>query len=525
LQRRWRTFVGVAVVCAALKEEVGLIVAAMGLYAWVQGQRRLGLTVFACSSAWVALCFGVIMPHFAGGSTSLFAHRYGDALRRLSEFPWRLATGEVSLPVPEHTFRYVAHMIGSTGLLGVLAPLELAIAIPALAVNGLSSASWQHGGGAHYSSEAVAPLLVATVGGASRLAHVIRRLSLLSLWKGLSGYVFRHAALVASVPAISLALAASVREGVLPPAARSVWQAPASRAASLQGLVRLIPPEASVSAQSNLFPHLSRRVSIYPFPTTDDAEYILVDVVGTSAPLSPEQLHVQVASLLAGPDFALEAANNGFLLFKRGQLSSLDPDDLGDSAESLSSPDLPNLPTSSDPPPRATEEAEPPFGLTAESATRTRPLPKSFFSFISAADASYQPIRATFGNSIELIGYDLVPLAEVNLAQRRAVPTLYLRALRQIEHTYRLSVYLGNANGHLWALDASNSAQLWHPTDQWRPGELVRVRYTPVSYKPGDTLAFGVEGTGTAVGVRLRVTDATGPSFDGEHVVPVAVLP
>ena len=42
-----------AVLCALLKEEVGLLVAAMGLYAWVvRGERRLGLVVAGGSLAW-----------------------------------------------------------------------------------------------------------------------------------------------------------------------------------------------------------------------------------------------------------------------------------------------------------------------------------------------------------------------------------------------------------------------------------------------------------------------------------------
>ncbi len=88
LARRSWPFALVAVVAAAAKEEVGLLVGMMGLYAWlVQGQRRVGLAVAGLSFAWVAICFLIIIPHFNGGAASLFAARYADALHRMTVFP------------------------------------------------------------------------------------------------------------------------------------------------------------------------------------------------------------------------------------------------------------------------------------------------------------------------------------------------------------------------------------------------------------------------------------------------------
>src|SRR5207247_231939 len=48
-----------------------------------------------------------------------------------------------------------------------------------------------------------------------------------------------------------------------------------------QRFIDMIPPTASVSAQSRLVPHFSQRLNVYMFPYADDrANYILLDVTG-----------------------------------------------------------------------------------------------------------------------------------------------------------------------------------------------------------------------------------------------------
>ncbi|MGH2370325.1 MAG: DUF2079 domain-containing protein, partial [Chloroflexota bacterium] len=176
LTRRYLLFVVIGIVSAAAKEEVGLLVGMMGLYAWlVQRQRRLGLTVAGLSFAWVAACFLIIIPHFSGGAPSLFTARYADAIHRVSQFPVELLAGRLVLPLPDYTLRYVVNLLASTAFLAVVGPVQLVLAAPALAVNGLSSSTWQHGGGAHYSSEVAPALLVAAIAGTRRLAQVCWR--------------------------------------------------------------------------------------------------------------------------------------------------------------------------------------------------------------------------------------------------------------------------------------------------------------------------------------------------------------
>ena len=136
ITRRDLPFCLCAAAAAAAKEEVGLLVGAMGLYAWlVQGRRRFGPAVAALAFAWVALCFLVIIPRFSGGAASLFVDRYAEAGRLLRRFPAALLAGRPVLPVPDYTLSYAANLLAGTGFLALFGPLQLALAAPLLAIN------------------------------------------------------------------------------------------------------------------------------------------------------------------------------------------------------------------------------------------------------------------------------------------------------------------------------------------------------------------------------------------------------
>jgi hypothetical protein len=75
---------------------------------------------------------------------------------------------------------------------------------------------------------------------------------------------------------------------VVSPVLSSFWadHEPGSREQNIQQLLAMIPPDASVSAGSNLNPHVSERQHLAVFPsisdtgndTTDTVQYIIVDL-------------------------------------------------------------------------------------------------------------------------------------------------------------------------------------------------------------------------------------------------------
>ena len=87
-----------------------------------------------------------------------------------------------------------------------------------------------------------------------------------------------------------------------------------------QRFIDLIPPTASVSAQTRLVPHLSQRLNVYMFPYADDrADYILLDVTGDKYPYFNAQAYTrEVKKVLHSGNYGILAAENGYLLLERG---------------------------------------------------------------------------------------------------------------------------------------------------------------------------------------------------------------
>ena len=87
-----------------------------------------------------------------------------------------------------------------------------------------------------------------------------------------------------------------------------------------QHFIALIPPMASVSAQTRLVPHLSQRLNIFLFPYGDEqAEYILLDVTGDIYPYGNVRAYDdEVKKVLFGGQYGIVAVDNGYLLLERG---------------------------------------------------------------------------------------------------------------------------------------------------------------------------------------------------------------
>jgi hypothetical protein len=366
-------------------------------------------------------------------------------------------------------------MLAGSGFLPVFAPLHALLAAPPLAINGLSASPWQHGGGAHYSSETVAGLLVGAIFGTRFLASLVA--CRLRTPPGAT-------VLVVSLAGLAVALLETHAEGILPPARPFAWPTVSPRAARLRPILAQIPPSAPVSAQSNLFPHLSRRPAIYVFPSVEDAEYVVLDVVSPSSPLYPEQLIGEAGALLASPRWQVLAADDGFFLFQR--------------------------------------LAEPRLSFDAAS------LPPGFYDFAHAEAAERStPVQAVFGDAVDFVGYRLVVLPEVTFGARRVAPLLYVRARQPVDRALRFSIYLVGPGNVTRIYDEGNATQLWYPTYRWPPGALIRLSSLPIVYTAADRLGLGVRIGVAEDAPRLPVT-AAGESVsvvDGGRVARFARPP
>jgi uncharacterized membrane protein len=469
INRSWG-FVAFAVLAAICKEEIGLTVAMMGMWAMV-AQRRLsdrwwvGLGAVLGGGGWFLLCAQVIMPHFSGLTGSAFLVRYGhlgDSLRGLArnlvQDPGLFASW---LRRPD-VLRYLRDLFLAGGGMSILHPLTLAIALPAVAINAFSAYDWMRSGGGHYSASIVPFLIIAAVYGVDWLAARIDRLAR----RGRPVYVV--VCLVLTGLGLAVGLVNHYHNGVSPLSRRFSLEPlseHARRARPLIEKVNSLAPDIAISVGSNLYPHVAHRQHVYLFPTVSDAQVILLDVTGPSSPIGAGEQSVIARELLEYAQFGVVAADHGFLLLER----NLDQ-----------------------------------YRIAPE-----------FDDVFYAEQAEPQVlVEADFGGLVRLEGFDW-DVRPVVRPERVVEITTYWQALVSVEEEYRIVFYFWDDEHRLVRIEPETQTAQWLPTWLWPPGRIVKVTLPP--------LPVGDLGRGSRLGAGLALLPpGYGPPEAEGRLVPIA---
>lgn len=314
-QGRLAPFGLVAVLACTTKEQVGLTVAAMGLwYALRTGRRRVGLAIAVAGATVSLLAVTVVVPHFSVGGGSPFSDRYasvggtpGGILRVAATDP-----GAIAAAVSEtRDLAYLGDLLLPLALLPLLAPLTALTALPELALNLLSDTRTQTSIHFHYTAPAIPGLFVAAIMGTAAL----RRRVAGSLPVAARGIVI--AAIVGGIVLGPLPVWRHVpggselgtREHVVTDHARA-----ASRAVSR------VPDGAVVSATNTIGAHLSERRTIFSFPVVNDATWVVVDTERPShldRAVAPLEFARALDRLRRDGRFVQVADDDGVLVFRR----------------------------------------------------------------------------------------------------------------------------------------------------------------------------------------------------------------
>jgi len=437
-------FVAFAFLAAMTKEETGLLVAMMGLWAAIVRRRRvLGLGVAAAGAGWSLLSFAVIMPHFSGLQNPAFLVRYGqfgdsanEIVRNLFRRPlvfvnWLLRPGVV---------RYLRDLWLSSGGLAILYPLALLMAAPSLAINTFSSYDWMWSGGGHYSVTIVPFLMIAAIYGVAWVAQKAAdwRIGRLNPAARLSLASFLLAGL-----GLAVALVHHYQNGISPPSRRFVLEPPSEHANRAEPFIEKInglPPDVPVSVGSNLYPHVAHRERVYLFPTVSDAQFVLLDVTGPTSPVGAGDQRQIVQELLEYEQFGIAGSDHGFLLLER---------------------DLDEYRFSS-----------------------------TFDEVFLAGDSEPQvALDISFDGLLRLEGFDRDVRPVVRPEPVVEIGT-YWQVLAPLEEEYRLVFYFWDERGQPARVQPEEQALHWYPTWLWEPGQVVKVRLPPLPV--GDLPHVGV---------------------------------
>jgi uncharacterized membrane protein len=409
------------------KEDIPLVVFTMGLYlGLVRRQYRIGAALAGAGLLWFLVCTMLILPHYSGLSRSPFTQRLAifgstpeeSALNALRQprllLQWLARPGIIS---------YLGGLLASGGGMSFFAPLVLMLAAPLVVINVFSTWSWTYSEGAHYSIAIIPFVIVSAVYGLGNLRDLLcrrfsvspsRTITALSLIVLVVGTWHHH------------------EIGVSPLGKGFRFPQVTSHHRLGHALIELIPAEAPLSAQSNLYPHVAHRQKAYFFPAVNDADYVFLDVTSSPYPLDNTGLQLSAQRLLWSGEFGVLAAQDGYLLLQRGLAS----DGRG-------------------------------------------VLPGSFYTFAQVEDnAVPRPKMVMFGEKLELVGYDWRALPSVQSQDLPVTITTYWRALAPLDQDYRFAFFFTDV-AIVFLYDQDTPTTCWYPPQEWPVGDVIRME-TPV---------------------------------------------
>ena len=261
-------FAAFALLAVLTREEIGLVVAGLGIW-YALGRRRwaAGATIAAAGVGATILAIDVVIPHFRHGAASSFFGRYdavggsaGGIVHKAFTDPGKL----LSVAFDHRGAHYLLDVLLPIIVLAVLEPLMLVALLPELALNLLSSVDAQKSIHFHYVAGEIPILFAAAAIGLGRLGR----------WAGTAATAAVLATLVANYALGPIPLWRFVPGGATLQA-KSAHLSRHDRIAARE--LGLIPPHAVVSATNSLGAHLSARRRIFSFPYVRGAQWVIVD--------------------------------------------------------------------------------------------------------------------------------------------------------------------------------------------------------------------------------------------------------
>lgn len=461
-----------AILSMACKEEIPLVIAFFGLWSMLFQQCwRSGLALLGLSMAWLGV---VLLVYHVASPTGhpLLSSRYAY----LGSGPLQILRNVVTHPrsllyqhVLENTHRrYLEILLAPAAYLPLLAPWVLVLAVPSLAVNLFSSDPNQYLGLFQYSAEVVPVLIFSTIESIVFIVWLVKwymrqlreaRAAAVPKVEQVSEdsplWFSRWAQSIGLSLLLALALFAVVQQdftyGAMPFSRGFGWPQVTAHDQLAGRIEAMILPSASVSAQSDLVPHVSQRAHIYLFPYGDTvADYIFLDVTSTTYPYNSPKYITEVKNVLLSGNYGVVTAQDGYLLLKRGL---------------------------------------PPPGISPYSTAQTGDgvipnLRDAFCSFARvspgqvqhALQVDFTPQQAVDSTSaVSLVGYNVAPPQSFGVATRFMQITAYWKVNAVHTPPLKILTTLTDQNGKEEFSSVDFPTISWCPTTSWQPGTIVRT--------------------------------------------------
>ena len=413
------------VLAMACKEDMGLVVAMLGLYVGISHKQwKVASAIFGVGMLWSLTAVFAIQPLFASEG-NIHAARYAWLADVFSqpELLWA-QLGQVGVGA------YLWELFAPTGGLALLSPVTLLPMLPSLAINLLSTHALQwRAEEFHYAAPMAPFVFLATL---ATLAHFKSKVQSLKPKVQKPLFTIHYSLFI--ILLLSVSLIYHHYRGFTPLAMPFQWQSVSAHEELGETMASQIPAEVPLFAPLNLNPHVSSRAVLHQeFSALTNADWLWLDVTSLGN-AGNVQTFVRDEVL---PQHEIVWADDGYLLLK---------------------------------PPNTGFSFQPPI------------FNGDFLSFTRPVDITPQySLDVNFGDALELLGFDL----RFNRAENVRV-TSYWRALKPLPANLSPMLYLldveGNPVGATSARDVSPT-MIWLSPDQWQVGETIAVTFDDVTWE------------------------------------------
>lgn len=311
LKQKYISYLILILLSLFVKEEVSFIMFFWGLYVlFVRKNIKFSFPAILSGALWYILCFRIIFPHFKTGGFGHWGQYGGEGLGGMMSFMFFHPVNFIStLITPSYKIDTIFHSFGAFGFLLFLTPQTLIIVIPSL-LEKLLSSNIAGANGAHYSSAIAGVTVVSTV---ESLLFVLKRKFFI---KHKMSRVFFGSYLLYIATCATLIYG---YWGYSPFFVENRIALPDAYVTMLNNVINSIPENASVSAQYQIVPHITKyykKVTTWP-DKNFQADYVLVDVYLPPVILTARDLNTALEDMDKNPKYKLVMNANGIVVYRK----------------------------------------------------------------------------------------------------------------------------------------------------------------------------------------------------------------
>lgn len=285
------------VLALACKEDMPIYMFMLGGYVClVEKKWKMGIPTMLFSVAWALVAWKIAIPfsYPDGPRSSRFLARWGQYGQTYTQIAWSLLTH------PSHLFgtlffKHLRELLFPLGFLPLASPLIFLLSVPPLLLNITSDFDLQRNLQLYYALPLVPFLFISLIFGLNNICERFpqRQKVILTIF-----CLYLLATNVTHLRAFGITQH------------------------DLMGhqLIKMVPDDVTISAQTTLIPHLRRSHQIHLLPDTLDSEYIFFDTQRFKWPMSDEEYEVTLQRFIDNNQYKLLSDAEGFYLFRKEEI-------------------------------------------------------------------------------------------------------------------------------------------------------------------------------------------------------------